>query len=59
LPPGVSPFGPGINYAELKPVGYSPEALAQQLDSWGLQEGETSLWLYNDNGIIGNSGWIW
>jgi hypothetical protein len=55
---GPSATRPGFDYAELKP--YSQSGFNQfqvQLDRWNLPEGQTQLWFYNRNGIIGSSGY--
>lgn len=56
---GPASTNPGFNYAELKPVGYSQEAVGSQIGRWGLPEGQTSVWWYNSNGIIGMQGMFW
>jgi hypothetical protein len=50
---------PGFNFAELKPVGSSPIAVGNQISNWGLPQGQTSIWLYNRYGIIGQSLGSW
>jgi hypothetical protein len=48
---------PGFRYAELKP--YSPGTIptfGNQLGNWNLTPGLTQLWFYNQNGVIGSSG---
>jgi hypothetical protein len=48
---------PGFNYAELKPNTPSGvNTFYGQLQNWELPPGETQLWGYNPNGIIGSSG---
>jgi hypothetical protein len=49
---------PGFKYAELKP--YSQSSLGrfgEQIGRWGLPDGESALFFYNEGGIIGDSGW--
>lgn len=61
---GPSPLPGGADSAELKPAGFSNEALAGQISNWidkgivGSGSG-TALYYYNQFGIIGFSGWIW
>ena len=50
---------PGFSYAELKPVGYPDTAVGNQVSRWALPEGKTSIWWYNNNGIIGQTLGIW
>ena len=48
---------PGFDYAELKPYSQnSLETLGNQLENWGLPSGQIELFLYNEGGIIGSSG---
>ena len=54
--PGTNP---GFDYAELKPVNYPDSALGNQISNWGLPEGQTSVWWYNSNGIIGQTLGAW
>ncbi len=56
---GPSPLGNGINNAELKPVNYPNTAVGNQISSWGLPQGSTSIWWYNESGIIGRTLGIW
>jgi hypothetical protein len=48
----------GFSAAELKPVGYDMNAVGNQIGNFSTQPGATSVWWYNSNGIIGNTGWI-
>jgi RHS repeat-associated protein len=50
---------PGFNYAELKPVNYSSYRVGVQIGKWNLPEGETSIWWYNEEGIIGQTEGVW
>ena len=48
---------PGFKYAELKPYSQSTlRRFGEQLDRWGLPNGETELFFYNQGGVIGSSG---
>jgi hypothetical protein len=48
---------PGFNYAELKPYSQSGiDTFGDQLGKWGLPRGQTQLFFYNRDGIIGSSG---
>jgi RHS repeat-associated protein len=49
----------GFTNAELKPMGYSDSAVGNQISNWGLPEGQTSIWWYNSNGIIGQTLGVW
>ncbi len=54
---GPASRNPGFNYAELKPnTPGSVYTLGNQLGNWNLPPGQTELWLYNETGIIGSSG---
>ncbi len=46
----------GFNAAELKPVGFDMNRVGNQIGSFKVQPGTTSVWWYNSNGIIGNTG---
>jgi RHS repeat-associated protein len=48
---------PGFKYAELKPnsPGTIP-TFGNQLNNWNLPPGKTELWLYNNAGVIGSTG---
>ena len=48
----------GFSAAELKPFGYDMATVGNQIGSFGIQPGPTSIWWYNSNGIIGNTGVI-
>jgi hypothetical protein len=50
---------PGFGYAELKPMGSSATAAGNQISNWGLPQGQTSIWWYNQNGIIGQTHGSW
>ena len=56
---GPPETNPGFNYAELKPVGYSDNAVGCQIGNWGLPEGETGIFWYNESGIIGGTLGRW
>jgi RHS repeat-associated protein len=56
---GPASRNPGFNYAELKPAGYSSQSVGEQIGRWGLPEGETSIWWYNESGIIGQTLGVW
>ena len=45
--------------AELKPVGYQDNAVGSQIGRWHLPEGETCIFWYNQNGIIGQTLGRW
>ena len=48
---------PGFTYAELKPYSQSGiDTFGDQLENWQLTPGQTQLFFYNRNGIIGSSG---
>jgi RHS repeat-associated protein len=47
----------GYSAAELKPYGYPMNSVGNQIGSFSSQPGTTSVWWYNSNGIIGNTGW--
>jgi hypothetical protein len=48
---------PGFKYAELKPYSkWSLRKFGEQIGRWGLPEGETELFFYNQGGVIGPSG---
>ena len=54
---GPASRDPGFKHAELKPN--SPGSIStfgDQLSNWDLPPGKTELWLYNEGGIIGSSG---
>jgi hypothetical protein len=54
---GQADLNPGFTFAELKPyTQYGFDTFMNQLDSWSLPQGQTQLWFYNENGIIGSSG---
>ena len=55
-PPGTNP---GFEFAELKPVGYPDNAVGSQVGNWNLPEGETCIFWYNKNGIIGQTLGRW
>ncbi len=48
----------GFNAAELKPFGFDMNAVGNQIGSFANQPGATSVWWYNSNGIIGDTGVI-
>jgi YD repeat-containing protein len=55
---GPDERNPGFDFAELKPAN-SASAMSDfqaQMNSWGLPEGRTQLWLYSKSGAIGSSG---
>jgi len=56
---GPPELNPGFNYAELKPMNYPDNAVGCQIGRWGLPEGETSIFWYNRNGIIGQTLGRW
>jgi RHS repeat-associated protein len=48
---------PGFKYGELKPYSqHSLGTFGEQLGRWGLPNGETELFFYNQGGVIGSSG---
>jgi RHS repeat-associated protein len=56
---GPPELNPGFNYAELKPMNYPDNAVGCQIGRWGLPDGETSIFWYNRNGIIGQTLGRW
>ncbi len=48
---------PGVQYAELKPYSQNTlDTFGNQLQNWGLPQGQTELFFYNRSGVIGSSG---
>jgi hypothetical protein len=49
---------PGFKYAELKPLTrHSFMEFLKQLDKWQFPTGQTQLWFYNEQGVIGTTGY--